>query len=100
MISPVKIWRNQKITQKLLNLEGEVITWTVVRVPPGTHTSYAPYVLALIKLSTGKQITVPIVDTAFDTISFGMKVKTVLRRMSHPDSDGVIHYGIKAIPLL
>lgn len=100
MTSPVKIWRNQKVTQALVHLEGEVITWTVVRVPPGTHTAYAPYVLALVKLSSGRKITVPVVDVDLSTMSLGMKVKTVLRRMSHPDSDGVIQYGIKAIALL
>lgn len=100
MISPVKIWRNQLFNRKLLNKQGEIISWTIIRVPPGTHTAYAPYVVALVQLQDGDRIIVPCVDVPIDSIKQGMPVKTVLRRMMPPDADGVIPYGIKVTPLL
>jgi uncharacterized OB-fold protein len=99
MISPVKIWRNQSYNRKLLNKKGEVISWTVVRVPPGTHSAYAPYLIALVQLEGEERIIAPCVDMQIESMKHGMAVKTVLRRMMPPDSDGVIPYGIKVVPL-
>lgn len=99
MISPVKIWRNQSFNRKLLNKKGEVVSWTVVRVPPGTHSAYAPYIIALVLLEGGERIIAPCVDIHIESMKQGMVVKTVLRRMMPPDSDEVIPYGIKVVPL-
>lgn len=100
MNSPVKIWRNHEYVRALLFRYGEVLSWTVIRVPPGTHSAYAPYVLAIIKLESGEKITVPLMNIDTDSVQIGLKVKTVLRRLMPPDADGVIQYGIKAVPAL
>lgn len=100
MTSPVKVWRNQQHVKTLLDQEGVIVSWTIIRVPPGTHSEFAPYVMAIVKLNSGKQITIPVVDVAYEQVASGLPIRTVLRRLTHPDQDGVIHYGIKAIPII
>lgn len=95
MQSPVKLWRNQKHVANLLGKVGVVIAWTVIRVPPGDFSDQAPYAVALVTLEGGKKIEAQLVDIDFDQIRMGLKVKTVIRRVTHPDPDGVIPYGIK-----
>jgi uncharacterized OB-fold protein len=99
MTSPVKIWRNQEHIRSLLDQEGIIVSWTIIRVPPGTHSEFAPYAMAIVRFKSGKQITVPLVDVVLEEVSIGLRVKTVLRRLTHPDQDGVIHYGIKVVPV-
>ncbi|MBI5018917.1 OB-fold domain-containing protein [Candidatus Gottesmanbacteria bacterium] len=100
MQSPVKVWRNQKNVAGLIGKTGFILSWTIVRVPPGGFTDQAPYPVALIELSDGKKITCQLVDYDENDLVFGQKVVTVVRRVTHPDGDGVIPYGIKAKPLV
>ena len=96
--SPVKIWRNQSQVARLLQQVGEIVTWTTIRVPPFDFTDQAPYVVALIELSSGERIECQVVDVV-SSLRVGMRVRTVLRRIARPDSDGVIVYGVKAVPI-
>lgn len=100
MHSPVKVWRNQKHVAGLLGKVGVVLSWTVIRVPPGDFTDQAPYPVALVELTDGKRITCQMVDYHESHLAFGQKVVTVIRRVIHPDGDGVIPYGIKVKPLV
>jgi uncharacterized OB-fold protein len=99
MQSPVKIWRNQKHIARLLGKTGSIVTWTVVRVPPGDFSEQAPYPVVLVALTTGERIEAQLVDWAPHDLATGRKVRTVIRRVTRPDSDGVIPYGIKVTPL-
>lgn len=97
MQSPVKLWRNQKYIAGSLGKIGTILSWTVVRVPPGDFSDQAPYAVALIVLEDGKRIMCQVVDLPAERqIVTGMKVITVIRRVTQPDADGVIPYGIKA----
>lgn len=96
MQSPVKLWRNQKYISGSLGKIGEILSWTVVRVPPGDFSDQAPYAVALIRLEDGKQITCQMVDCDPFRLAYGLRVVTVIRRVTQPDADGVIPYGIKA----
>lgn len=102
MISPVKLWRNQKSTTNLVGLLGTVETWTIVRVPPAGFSDQAPYAVVLVRLDSGESIEAQLVDSYKEgniDVYKDMKVKTVIRRITHPDSDGVIAYGIKVRPM-
>lgn len=99
MQSPVKIWRNQKNIAALVGKTGTILTWTLVRVPPGDFTDQAPYPVVLLELEGGKRITCQLVDYDTKDLVFGQKAITVIRRVTHPDPDGVIPYGIKAKPM-
>ncbi len=99
MQSPVKIWRNQKNIAQLLGKTGTIVSWTLIRVPPGDFMDQAPYPVVLIDLEGGKRIEAQLVDWSERDLTFGTKVKTVIRRVTHPDPDGVIPYGIKVKPI-
>lgn len=99
MESPVKIWRNQKNVAALLGKTGKVISWTIIRVPPGEFMNQAPYPVVLVELDGGSRIEAQLVDWQPEQLAFGTPVRTVIRRVTHPDPDGVIPYGIKVKPV-
>lgn len=99
MHSPVKIWRNQKQVADLAGKTGMIISWTVIRVPPGDFTDQAPYPVALVELESGGRITCQLVDYDEEQLTYGQRVTTIIRRVMQPVPDGVIPYGIKVKPL-
>lgn len=99
MISPVKVWRNQKNIARLLGKTGKVATWTIIRVPPGDFTDQAPYPVVLVDLEGGERIQAQLVGSDAKHLHIGQAVRTVIRRVTRPDPDGVIPYGIKVNPL-
>ena len=100
MQSPVKIWRNQKNIAELLGQTGTIVSWTRIRVPPGDFTDQAPYPVALVDLVGGRRIVAQLVDFDEEHLRFGQRVVTVIRRVTHPEADGVIPYGIKIKPAI
>ncbi len=99
MVSPVKIWRNQKKTATLIGKIGRIISWTIIRVPPADFTDQAPYPVVLVELTDGKRITAQLVDYKPENLHYGQKVRTVIRRVMQPNNEGVIPYGIKVKPV-
>lgn len=97
MTSPVKIWRNQKKIASLLGQVGELVTWTIVRVPPDGFSDQAPYPVGIIALENGERVVVQIVDWREGQLCAGAKIKLIVRRIMEPSQDGVIPYGIKAV---
>jgi uncharacterized protein len=99
MLSPVKIWRNQKKIASLIGKRGTVVSWTLIRVPPADFSGFAPYPVAIIALDDGGMMMAQLVDYEQKHVVKGQRVVTVIRRMTKSSDDGVIPYGIKAIPL-
>ncbi len=99
MLSPVKIWRNQKKVQKLLGLEGKIISFTKIHVPPAGFESQAPFVVTLVRLQTGMRYTAQLVDWSEKQLLIGQRVKAILRRTREAGEEGVIPYGIKFKPI-
>lgn len=99
MISPVKIWRNQKKLQNILGLGGKIISYTKVFLPPVGFESQAPYVVVVVKLENKVNYTAQLVDWHEDNLCAGQKVMAVLRRTRDPGEEGVIPYGIKFKPI-
>lgn len=99
MNSPVKIWRNQKNIASLIGKTGRILSWTIVRVPPADFTDQAPYPVVLVELDGGKRVMCQLVDYDEKHLRFGQNVITTIRRVTHPDADGIIPYGIKVKPL-
>jgi uncharacterized OB-fold protein len=99
MVSPVKIWRNQRKIAKLVGKTGTIISWTLIRVPPEGFASYAPYPVVIVKLDGGERLTVQLVDWIAEDLEIGRWVRTVVRKIGEADSEGVLVYGIKAKPL-
>lgn len=99
MISPVKIWRNQKKIKRLLGSEGKILTWTKIFAPPVGFESQAPYVVVVVKLSAGFSYTAQLVDWEESNLTIGQKVMSVLRKTRDPGTEGIIPYGIKFKPI-
>lgn len=99
MNSPVKIWRNQKNIASLVRKIGTILSWTIIRVPPADYNDQAPYPVVLVEFENGMRYTCQLVDYDENHLAFGQKVITIIRRVTHPDQDGVIPYGIKVKPL-
>jgi len=98
MLSPVKIWRNQKKIASLLGAQGELVAWTIIRVPPDGFSDQAPYPVGLIKLDEGKTVIAQLVDVSEGDLAKGLRFRLVVRRITEPSTEGVIPYGIKAVP--
>jgi uncharacterized protein len=99
MLSPVKIWRNQKKIASFIGKTGEVLSWTLIRVPPTDFSSLAPYPVVLVKFTDNTYLTAQMVDWDESDLQFRQKVVTVIRRVSDPNTEGLIPYGIKFKPL-
>jgi uncharacterized OB-fold protein len=99
MLSPIKIWRNQKKIARLIGLTGEIISWTFIRVPPADFSSLAPYPVVLVRLENGNNLMAQMVDFTESDLVFGKKIVTVLRRVTEPNTDGIIPYFIKVKPI-
>ena len=99
MISPVKIWRNQKKVKKLLDREGTILTFTKIFVPPSGYESQAPYAVAVAEFKDGSRFFAQFVDFEENQLKIGQKIKTVLRKTRDPGDEGIIPYGIKFKPI-
>ena len=99
MISPVKVWRNQKYVARMIGKTGRIVSWTVIRMPPANFGYQAPYPVVIVKLETGDLITAQMVDYTEKHLVIGQKVITVVRRTVQSDVDDVIPYGIKVKPI-
>lgn len=97
MISPVKIWRNQKKVREFLGKTGEIVAWTLIRVPPLGFEAQAPYYVALVRIEDrvliGQLVDITGIPKA------GLSVTAVIRRLRQPDAEGIISYGIKYKPI-
>ena len=78
---------------------GEVVSFSLVNVPPEEHATMAPYMLAIIKLKDGPKLTTQIVDCKENDVTMGMLVEAVFRKITE-DGNGLISYGFKFRPLL
>lgn len=100
MLSPVKIWRNQKKVKELLNKQGKIISYTRVFVPPSGFEDQAPFVVAIARLEKGNKVVAQLIDYQEKNLKIGQKIITVLRRTKDPGIEGIIPYGIKFKPLI
>ncbi len=78
---------------------GEVVSFSLVNVPPEEHAAMAPYVLAIVQLKDGPKLTTQIVDCTEKEMKIGMPVEAVFRKITE-DGNGLISYGFKFRPLL
>lgn len=99
MISPVKIWRRQKEVKKYLGKIGEIISWTIIYVPPSGFKKYAPYPVVIVELENHQKIMGQLVDYDKNELRIGQLIKIVLRRTHETAAEDVIAYGLKFKPI-
>jgi len=88
--------------QSWINLRGrgEVYSYTTMYNAPSGFEEYAPYTMALVKLSEGPMVTAQLADVEGDAVFVGMPVEMVTRKLSQDGDEGQILYGYKFRPLL
>jgi scaffold protein (connect acetoacetyl-CoA thiolase and HMG-CoA synthase) len=77
---------------------GTVVTYTVIHTANEQFEAYTPYVLAIIRLDEGPQMTAQVICSPED-IKIGMRVKSTFRRIMADGESGIIHYGTKFVPV-
>jgi len=90
--------RDGKIVERKFKGTGEVATYTIIYSASSTFRRQAPYVLAIIRLDEGPQLTGQIVCDP-DEVKIGMKVRSVFRKLGEDGPEGVIYYGTKFVPI-
>ena len=83
----------------ILKRTGQLLTYTVIHIPPSPFKDEAPYALGVVELDGGGRINTQIVDCDFDKLKIGMKVKMEFRRIQAEGEAGVIGYGYKCVPV-
>lgn len=73
---------------------GEVFSFTTIQDIPASFATYAPYVLALIKLDEGTMVTAQLTDIDGE-INIGDRVEMVTRKLTTEGDKGMIVYGYK-----
>ncbi|MBU0530616.1 MAG: OB-fold domain-containing protein, partial [Nanoarchaeota archaeon] len=74
--------------------EGEITSFTIIRVAPEGFEAYTPFAVGMIKLIEGPNVEGQIVGNV-QNVEVGKKVKTVFRKMHEDNPDGLIYYGLK-----
>lgn len=74
---------------------GKILTYTIVRNAPIGFTEFAPYAVGVIELEDGTRMMAQIVDSNFEDIDIGKRVKLVFRKLFSEGEAGVIIYGHK-----
>ena len=99
MISPIKVWRNQKHIRELLGKQGKIVSYTVIRVAPAGFSTQAPYPVIIVALTDNTKVIGQLVDWQVQHLKGGQRVEAVVRRIYTSDSSGIIPYGIKFKPV-
>ncbi len=91
---------SRKMENVTLPVEGEVSTYTVIRVPATAFSKQTPYIVAIVALNNGARICMQVTDCGPEEVYIGMPVHIEFRRISEDGDAGVIHYGYKAVPTI
>jgi uncharacterized OB-fold protein len=91
--APGQITRN-------LSGRGEVYSYTVMYNVPQGFEEQKPYVVALVKLAEGPLVTAQLTDVDHNTVTIGMSVEMVTRKLREDGPEGQIIYGYKFRPVL
>jgi uncharacterized protein len=79
--------------------EGQVLTYTVIRVGPSQFADQTPFAVGIIELDGGVRITSQIVDCEFDKLAIGQRVRLEFRRIQKQGDAGILCYGHKCVPI-
>jgi uncharacterized OB-fold protein len=93
-----KCGRKSKMEEKRFNGDGEIFSFTKIRVPPDTFKDEAPYFIGIIKLKEGPMVEGHIIDNGVEP-EIGGKVRAQFRKMYVEGDEGLIYYHYKFEPL-
>ncbi|MGB8952118.1 MAG: Zn-ribbon domain-containing OB-fold protein [Candidatus Aminicenantales bacterium] len=78
--------------------QGKVMTFTIIRVPPHQFADQAPYAVAIVELDDGVKLMGQVVDSDFEDLKIGKRVKIEFRKISQEGESGILYYGYKFVP--
>ncbi len=93
-----KCGRNSKMESMTFSGNGEIISFTEIRVPPDTFRDEAPYTVGVVKLDEGPLVEGHILENGIK-IDIGTKVKAAFRKMYVDGEEGPIYYHYKFEPV-
>lgn len=99
MISPVKTWRRQKETRKILGKQGKIIASTTIFIAGINFKKNTPYPVVLVEFSDKKKAFGQLVDFEENDLQIGQPVIAVLRKVRDSSDESIIAYGIKFRPV-
>lgn len=88
---------SEKIGDREMPREGEVVTYTQLHEPLPGFEAQAPFFLAVVKLSNGARVLTQIVDTPAEAVKIGAKARATVRRVRVEGESGQIIYGYKFV---
>lgn len=89
---------NRRFKPVKLVYEGEVVTYTVIRVAPTGFETQSPYAIGVVELDDGARITTQIVDVPIENVKIGMRVRVEFRKINDDGHGGIHMYGYKVVP--
>jgi len=89
---------NRRFKPVKLEYEGEILTYTVIRVAPTGFETQSPYAIGVIELDDGARITAQVVDIPVDDVKIGMRVRVEFRKIRDDGASGIHMYGYKVVP--
>ena len=95
--APAFIWRQSRALSHNLGF-ARLESWSEVYAPLSGHESYAPYIVAIVKLSDDHMCTAQIVDCEATDLTMGMELVPVFRRIYDTGPSAPIVYGYKFAP--
>ena len=89
---------NREFAETKLADAGKLLTYTIIRVAPGSFEDQAPYAVGIAELDDSVRLTAQVVDCDFAKLKVGMRVRLEFRRVNEEGASGVIYYGYKFVP--
>lgn len=77
--------------------EGKLLTYTVIHVPPSSFADQAPYIMGVVRLDDGVNVTAQIADCEPEEVQVGMRVRVEFRKIQEDGKAGIIQYGYKCV---
>ncbi len=87
-----------KMKELKLSGKGKIITYSIIHSAIENFQKQIPYIISIIKLDEGPNITAQIVDCEIEKIKIGMKVENTFRKIQEDGYTGAIYYGYKFRP--
>lgn len=90
---------SEEFIPAVLNEEGKIVTYTIIRVASEKFSLDTPYAVAIVELDDGLRLTTQICDADLNKIKIGKSVRLVFRKIFEDGVPGINCYGYKAVLL-
>jgi uncharacterized OB-fold protein len=81
-----------------LSGNGELVTFTIIRVAPEGFGDQVPFAIGIVKLDEGIRVMGQITDCNPKDLKIGDRLTTQFRRINEESKTGMIIYGYKFVP--